>query len=88
MVERNEYSSPVRFRQSLAYNPIGEEGGLALANMLAENEMLEELDIGNCDLKQDTVVHLANVLSEYNSTLRSLNISNALVLMDASDVET
>ena len=50
--------------------------------MLKENEVLEELDLGNCDLKTTTILHLANVLQSYNTSLLSLNISSPLLFSE------
>ena len=59
---------------SLWDNPIGSEGAVAFANMLATNNNLTRLDLGKCNIQGEGAVCLAKAL-ENNFTLREFGIS-------------
>lgn len=66
---------------SLAYlsieaNPFGPEGAQAIADMLRRNTTLVHLNISNCLIGPLGAQAIANVLTESNSTLTSLNVSD------------
>jgi Ran GTPase-activating protein (RanGAP) involved in mRNA processing and transport len=62
---------------SLRGNPIGEEGGLALATMLKANGTLMSLDIGQCELTTKSLVGLCIALGPHPA-LCSLKIDKPL----------
>ena len=58
----------------LGANPIGSEGAVAFADMLATNKSLVKLDISSCNIQGEGAVCLAKAL-EKNSTVREFGIS-------------
>jgi hypothetical protein len=56
-------------------NPLGNEGGMALAQMLSKNNTLQKLDIGNTELGTESVVALATVMKT-NASITHLNMEN------------
>ena len=59
---------------SLSSNPIGSEGAVAFADVLATNKSLTKLDMWGCSIQGEGAVCLAKAL-EKNSTVREFNIS-------------
>ena len=55
-------------------NPIGSEGAVAFADMLATNKSLAELNMRECSIQGESAVCLTKAL-EKNSTLREFDIS-------------
>ena len=56
-------------------NPIGSEGAVAFAGMLATNQSLTKLNISGCSIQGEGAIHLAKAM-EGNCTLREFNISD------------
>ena len=54
--------------------PIGSEGAVAFADMLATNSSLAELDVSGYSIQEEGAVCLAKAM-EHNSTLQCLDIS-------------
>ncbi|XP_013416637.1 leucine-rich repeat-containing protein 34 isoform X2 [Lingula anatina] len=59
-------------------NKIGNKGGMYFAQMLQVNMNLEQLDVGDCDLEQESVIALGTVLTQ-NQTLRALNVNRPIL---------
>jgi len=55
---------------NLSGNPIGEEGGMALAEMLRVNKTLLDLDVGGCELGMKSLVSIAAALKVGCCTLK------------------
>ena len=60
---------------SLNVNPIGSEGAIAFADMLATNKSLTQLEMGGCHFQGGGAVCLAKGMKK-NSTLRYLHIND------------
>eukprot|EP00949_MAST-11_sp_MAST-11-sp1_P002015 g2015.t1 len=56
-------------------NPIGEDGGLAVAQMLQEGSAVEHLDLGNAEIGTQSLIALASALG-YNHSLKVVNLEN------------
>jgi Ran GTPase-activating protein (RanGAP) involved in mRNA processing and transport len=59
----------------LSRNPLKNHGGLAVAEFLQKNELLQELNLEETQIEIDALIALAAVLHVSNTTLRSLNVS-------------
>ena len=59
----------------LHFNPIGSEGSVAFADMLATNKSLTELNMSKCSIQGEGAVCLAKAL-EKNSTLKKFGINH------------
>jgi hypothetical protein len=64
---------------NLAFNPLGEAGGQALAAMLEKNTTLRVLELGNTDLGIKSLVRLASALAAHNRTLQFLSVESPLL---------
>jgi hypothetical protein len=64
---------------NLAFNPLGEAGGQALAAMLEKNTTLRVLDLGNTDLGIKSLVRLASALAAHNRSLQYLSVESPLL---------
>jgi hypothetical protein len=64
---------------NLAFNPLGEAGGQALAAMLEKNTTLRVLELGNTDLGIKSLVRLASALASHNRTLQYLSVESPLL---------
>lgn len=62
-------------RLRLNGNPLGDSGGQAFAEVLAENKMLVALDLGDTQLKTGTVIAFASALNS-NAKLKAINLDN------------
>ena len=62
----------------LGANPIGSEGAVAFASMLATNKSLVKLNMRECSIQGEGAVCLAKAL-EKNSTVREFDISDNLI---------
>ena len=58
----------------LSYNPIGSEGAVAFASMLAKNKSLAKLDMNDCSIYAEGAISLANAMVK-NSVLTKFSIS-------------
>jgi Ran GTPase-activating protein (RanGAP) involved in mRNA processing and transport len=60
----------------LAWNPLGDDGGCAVALALQTNATLEHLDLEACDLGLKALVALCGAVREGNETLRFLSLES------------
>ena len=58
----------------LSYNPIGSEGAVAFASMLAKNKSLTKLDMNDCNIYTEGAVSLANAMVK-NSVVTKFGIN-------------
>ncbi|KDO32486.1 hypothetical protein SPRG_02963 [Saprolegnia parasitica CBS 223.65] len=63
---------------NLRRNPMGNEGGMFVAEMLEGNTCLEALDIGDTDLGHGSLIAMATALS-LNESISSINLDNPLL---------
>ena len=59
----------------ISENPIGRNGGYALAEMMEINGSLQRLDCGSCDLTTDNVIAIMSVMRK-NELIEKLSIFN------------
>lgn len=66
---------------NLSGNPLGENGGMVLADSLRSNVTLEELLVNNCDFTLTALVGISNGVGEqgYDSTLKAIEINRPIV---------
>lgn len=68
----------------LGWNPLGRQGGLALADMLRYNDRIEELGLCNTGLDMCSMVQIMAVLREHPS-LRSVDLQKAILFSREDD---
>ena len=56
-------------------NPIGSEGAVAFANMLATNKSLTDLNMSCCDIQKESAIAFASMLKK-NQCLKRLDLSD------------
>lgn len=66
---------------NLSGNPLGEDGGMVLADSLRSNMTLESLLINNCDFTLTALVGISNGVGEqgYDSAFKALEINRPIV---------
>ncbi|CAF1119457.1 unnamed protein product [Adineta steineri] len=68
----------------LSKNGISNDGIRYLSKMLKVNDKLTELQLANNEIGDEGVRQLANILIDYNTTLKVLNLSNNIFITDSS----
>lgn len=69
---------------NLNRNPIGQAGGLAVAELLASNATLQTVNLGDCELDTTALVALCTVL-QTNSTVRVMSLDNPRLFSRTED---
>ncbi|KAL3862028.1 hypothetical protein ACJMK2_008030 [Sinanodonta woodiana] len=59
-------------------NKIGNKGGMYFAQMLLVNAYLQELDLGDCDLKIESIIALSTILHQ-NTSIKALNVNRPIL---------
>jgi Ran GTPase-activating protein (RanGAP) involved in mRNA processing and transport len=68
----------------LGWNPLGREGGLAVAEMLQQNTTLESLELCNTSLDTAAIIHLYSVLRDHPS-LQNVDLQKSLLYSRQED---
>ncbi|KAE9349558.1 hypothetical protein PF008_g6843 [Phytophthora fragariae] len=61
---------------TLAQNPLGDAGAVDVSAALKKNATLLSLDLTDCQLSCEGMIEIAAVLRKFNSTLRTLNVTD------------
>jgi hypothetical protein len=75
---------------TLTGNPLGEEGGMVLADSMKSNVTLEELVANNCGFSLTSLIGISNGIGEqgYNSVFKAIEINRPIVPQYAPGEET
>ncbi|KAL8440562.1 hypothetical protein Efla_003233 [Eimeria flavescens] len=63
----------------LSLNKMGKKGGKAVARMLARAEKLRFLNVSDCEIDLEGIVHITTAAQDENKSLEALNLSNPAV---------